>query len=333
MRQKRAKAYKRLMQSYCLTFGFRQPYQTLVDAQFCKNIAKSGIDVEKQFETVLQGKCKPMITQCCMQELYDLGRDSQYVVDLAKTFERRKCNHREPIPGDECLTSVIGETNKHRYVLATQSEELRNYIRKNVPAVPIMHDKRSVVVMEPMSETTKGKKNEMEESALKASMPTSVLPLPPTSLVDIIGLPSSSTDEASSKSVTATQPPPPKKRKGPKQPNPLSVKKKKAAPPPPSAAGSKGKSKVNGTNANTGEKRKRPSGGDEERAEGEDDKGSDEPVAVNVIGGGDSELGAGPDGESGRKKKKRRRKRKGSAAGGLGAEEGGDDDEGSDPED
>lgn len=29
MRQKRAKAYKRLMQTYSLTFGFRQPYQVL----------------------------------------------------------------------------------------------------------------------------------------------------------------------------------------------------------------------------------------------------------------------------------------------------------------
>lgn len=57
----------------------------------------------------------------------------------------------------------LGEANKHRYVLATQSDELRNHMRKHVPAVPIMHDKRSVVVMEPMSEVTKGKKNEVRQ--------------------------------------------------------------------------------------------------------------------------------------------------------------------------
>lgn len=33
----------------------------------------------------------------------------QPAVDLAKTFERRKCNHKEAIPGDECLTSVVGQ--------------------------------------------------------------------------------------------------------------------------------------------------------------------------------------------------------------------------------
>lgn len=49
-----------------------------------------------------------MITQCCIHELYLQGKAQQPAVDLAKTFERRKCNHREPIPGDECLSSVVG---------------------------------------------------------------------------------------------------------------------------------------------------------------------------------------------------------------------------------
>ena len=29
MRQKRAKAYRKLMSLYCMSFGFRQPYQVL----------------------------------------------------------------------------------------------------------------------------------------------------------------------------------------------------------------------------------------------------------------------------------------------------------------
>ena len=32
----------------------------------------------------------------------------QPVVEIAKTFERRKCNHREVIEPDECLKDVIG---------------------------------------------------------------------------------------------------------------------------------------------------------------------------------------------------------------------------------
>lgn len=36
MRQKRAKAYKRLMHAYCVTFGFRQPYQILRELELNK---------------------------------------------------------------------------------------------------------------------------------------------------------------------------------------------------------------------------------------------------------------------------------------------------------
>lgn len=50
-----------------------------------------------------------VITQCCIEDLYREGSSQQGAVDVAKTFERRKCNHREPIDGLECVESVIGE--------------------------------------------------------------------------------------------------------------------------------------------------------------------------------------------------------------------------------
>ena len=114
-----------------------------------------------------------MITQCCIHELYVQGKAEQAAVDLAKTFERRKCNHRVAIAGDDCLADVVGTsfhspasraivynvsnlvggTNKHRYVIATQSAPLRNKLR-NIPAVPIVHMNRSVMILEPMSDAT-----------------------------------------------------------------------------------------------------------------------------------------------------------------------------------
>ena len=92
-------------------------------------------------------------------------------MDLAKTFERRKCNHKEAIPGDDCISSVVGahlkfisvssflihsssgDSNKHRYVVATQSQPLRSKLR-GIPAVPVVHMNRSVMILEPMSDTT-----------------------------------------------------------------------------------------------------------------------------------------------------------------------------------
>lgn len=50
-----------------------------------------------------------------------------------------------------------GETNKHRYVIATQSQPLRVKLRA-IPAVPIVHINRSVMVLEPPSDATLKKK-------------------------------------------------------------------------------------------------------------------------------------------------------------------------------
>ncbi|KAI0932297.1 hypothetical protein AcW2_000968 [Taiwanofungus camphoratus] len=202
MRQKRAKAYRKLMSLYSMSFGFRQPYQTLVDSEMCKASISQKIELVKQLGVVLQGTVKPMITQCCIHELYLLGKAQQAAVDLAKTFERRKCNHREAISGDDCLASVVGETNKHRYVIATQSPELRSKLR-TIPAVPVVHINRSVMILEPPSKPTLDAKELAEEEALKPSAPEKAS-LPAAAPAD-----------------------PPKKKKGPKGPNPLSVKKKK----------------------------------------------------------------------------------------------------------
>lgn len=210
MRQKRAKAYRKLMHLYSLSFGFRKPYQVLFDSEMCKSAVAHKIDLIKQLPLVLQGEVKPMITQCSIHELYMQGKDQQPAVDLAKLFERRKCNHREAIPGDDCLQSVVGETNKHRYVIATQSQPLRVKLR-GIPGTPIVHINRSVIVLEPPSDATVKAKEEAEERALHA---------PGLELVQ------------SSASASVEQPR--RIRKGPKGPNPLSVKKKTANVLPPS---------------------------------------------------------------------------------------------------
>ncbi|RPD82633.1 PIN domain-like protein [Lentinus tigrinus ALCF2SS1-7] len=230
MRQKRAKAYRKLMSLYAMSFGFRQPYQVLVDSHMCKEAIAHKIDLVKQLGVVLQGTVKPMITQCCIHELYLQGKEQQPAVDLAKTFERRKCNHREAIPGEECLSSVVGETNKHRYVLATQSQELRQKLRA-IPAIPLIHMKRSVMILEPPSDTTLRAKALEEEKALHPTAP------------EAAKIPSA---------ATPTEPIR-KKKKGPKGPNPLSVKKRK---PKPEASATARNTTAESESA-IGEKRKR----------------------------------------------------------------------------
>ncbi|KAI0274699.1 Fcf1-domain-containing protein [Gloeopeniophorella convolvens] len=207
MRHKRSKAYRKLMAMYAMSFGFRQPYQVLVDSEMCKTSVSQKMDFLAQVETVLVGTVKLMITQCCIHELYLQGKSQQPAVDLAKTFERRKCNHKEPIPGDECIASVVGETNKHRYVVASQSHPLRVGLRA-IPGVPIVHINRAVMILEPASDITMRAKQLAEQDSLGPS----------------------SSEKAALHAATPQVEPVKKKKKGPKGPNPLSVKKKVAKP-------------------------------------------------------------------------------------------------------
>lgn len=128
MRQKRSKSYRKLLSSYILHFGYRPPFQLLIDAPFALSLSAlhlSPEEAERRLSDVLQtsqltkGKkaagvpeMKCMITQCCMVELYAKEKEGQGekdAVKIAKTWERRKCNHREAIDGLECLKQVIGE--------------------------------------------------------------------------------------------------------------------------------------------------------------------------------------------------------------------------------
>lgn len=50
-------------------------------------------------------------------------------------------------------TFLQGDRNKHRYVVAAQSQVIRQRLRQ-VPSVPLVHVKRSVMVLEPISDVT-----------------------------------------------------------------------------------------------------------------------------------------------------------------------------------
>lgn len=239
MRQKRSKTYRKLLSSYILHFGYHPPFQVLVDAPFALSLSAlhmSAPEADKRLSDVLQtsqmtkGKrkgaieqpdMKCMITQCCMVELYTAEKDGKLqkdAVQLAKAWERRKCNHREAIEGDECLKSVVGPTNKHRYMVASDSRTLRSHLRDKVAGIPLVHTNQSrVIVLEPVSDKTKAKIREIETSKLEGNANGSLASRPLGGNVIVDG------GEASYSA------PKPIVRGGnrPKAPNPLSNKKPK----------------------------------------------------------------------------------------------------------
>ncbi|KAK9464643.1 Fcf1-domain-containing protein [Lipomyces arxii] len=172
MRQKRSKSYRKQMATYCLAFGFRKPYQVLVDGDIIYDATKYKMNLEKSLGSVVQGEIKPMITQCCIKSLYDRGEDAKDAIALAKTFERRRCNHTETqLSQSECLRSVVNVKgkNKHRYVVATQDQRVRGQFR-SIPGTPMIYINRSVIIMEPVSPATEAAKRKFEEEKLLAGL-------------------------------------------------------------------------------------------------------------------------------------------------------------------
>ncbi|KAI9312951.1 Fcf1-domain-containing protein [Dichotomocladium elegans] len=212
MRPKTQRAYRRLMNSYKLAFGFRPPYQLLVDADFCMEATKQKLDMNKELGVTFQQPTKT----CNIQELRKKGPEGLHAARLAREFERRRCPHtHNPISSAECLAQVVGPENKYNYCVLSQNEALRKQLRE-IPGVPMFYVKSHMIVMEIMTAKSKEIIQQKEQQKL---LPTSAESEWLKMTVD-----KEEGEEAEKK----------KKKKKIKGPNPLSVKKtKKIAPPPP----------------------------------------------------------------------------------------------------
>ena len=152
-------------------------------------------------------------------------------------MERRRCNHHEleePLATLECISSVIDPkgsgTNKNRYVIASQEERVRRFCR-GVKGVPIIYVKRSVMVMEPMSEGSVGVREDAEHEKFRQGLRGRVAGLGKRKRddEDRENLPDVNSAEGKAILDGEDQIPKKKRTRGPKGPNPLSVKKSKGA--------------------------------------------------------------------------------------------------------
>lgn len=240
MRAKRSKQYRKLMHQYELAFNFREPYQVLLDAEIIQAAARFKMRLGQMLENTLHGKIKPMITQCCIRHLYDMEvepheREAKEAwVAAAKQAERRRCGHHEldePLSALECILSVLDpkgtDTNKHRYVVATQDLDVRRRLRE-IPGVPLIYINRSVMILEPMGEKTEDVRERDERAKTRAGLKGRRDGLGTKRKRDAEDEIESG-DEPRQQIATTEESAGAKKRKtarGPKSPNPLSMKKK-----------------------------------------------------------------------------------------------------------
>lgn len=174
-----------------------------------------------------------------MRHLYLLKDVPQTTKDAliltAKTMERRRCNHHvlaEPLSNLECFNSVIdpknSHTNKNRYVVASQDEDVRRYCR-GIEGVPLVYVKRSVMIIEPMATSSVNARENKEREKFRGGLKTRG--------TGLVGKRKRNEDDGDAvagegqeaKSITEGDGRAGKKKraKGPKGPNPLSMKKPK----------------------------------------------------------------------------------------------------------
>ncbi|KAF5250012.1 hypothetical protein FANTH_4698 [Fusarium anthophilum] len=233
MRGKRSKQYRKLMEQFSQTFGFREPYQVLVDAEMVRDSSRFKMDLEPALSRTVHGKVKPMITQCEIRKLYAARNEPgvHEAIDLAKALERRRCGHHpddypEPLSTQECLRSVVDPKdtlqNKHRYVVASQDQEVRRMLR-GIKGVPLIYIKRSVMILEPMADESVQVRAKEERSKFRAEIKNQLGKRKREDVDD--------DDKADKKTDNNSEEQKQKKKKGhgPKGPNPLAVQKSKKA--------------------------------------------------------------------------------------------------------
>lgn len=230
-----------------------------VDGEMVLDSCRFKMELEPALSRTLHGTVKPststpglgsendtltsaVITQCEIRKLY-ARKDEPGVseaIELAKTCERRRCGHHpeeypEPLGTMDCLGSVVdpkdkGE-NKHRYVVASHSQDVRRMLR-GIRGVPLIYIRRSVMILEPMSDESAQMRAREERGKFRAEIKTALGKRKREEKKDAHEngprLVQAGNGDAAAAGVADR---PRNKKRGPKGPNPLSVKKSKKKTP------------------------------------------------------------------------------------------------------
>ncbi|ORZ20329.1 Fcf1-domain-containing protein, partial [Absidia repens] len=202
MRAKTSRLYKKAMHSYGIGFGFRAPYQILLDSSFIKLATEQRLSLQEDLQMLLSSPTRPLVTACVVNEIHKQG--DHRAASVAKTFESRKCKHHHPVSSAQCLMDLLGSDNANNYCIATQNNVIRKHIR-DMPGVPVLKVQKGMIILESLSTATK---DAIQKIAKMIQPP-----------------PSSNATTAAAAAAAATGPAH-KKRKV-KGVNPLSMKKKK----------------------------------------------------------------------------------------------------------
>lgn len=221
MKIKRYKKAERYMSLYKNNFGFREPYQVLLDGTFCQVALAHKVNIQEQLPKYIKGQCKLLTTACVVEETKRLGKPLQGAHQIVSQFPVHDCGHEKPISASKCLSSfIIDSRNKDHYIVATQDFQLRSKITKQT-VCPLLKLANNALCMEKPAARVAGK--------VKRTHHYLANKLKDDERDDLVRLKKEENLIAEEEPVTASavEASKKKKKKGPKGPNPLSCKKGK----------------------------------------------------------------------------------------------------------
>lgn len=217
MKVKRQRRVGKILKYFQQNFGFRKPFNMLLDGTYCAACLEAKVNIKEQMPKYV-GEVKLMTTGCCISEIEALRLPQlNGATIILKGMPLFKCEHRTPLPAADCIKSLIKDGNPHHFIVGTQDPALRALLRE-VPGIPLIYLHGNAPTLEKPSELTE-------------------------SLIDSISDGKTSLTQHQQKVLSVLKKerfgeevkPKKKKRKGPKGPNPLSCKKsKKLKAPHPS---------------------------------------------------------------------------------------------------
>ncbi|GAA6073450.1 rRNA-processing protein UTP23 homolog [Tachysurus ichikawai] len=147
MKIKRQKHVKKAISFYKYNFGFREPFQILIDGTFCQAALKNKIQIKEQLPKYFMGEVQLCTTKCALKELETLSKDLYGAKLILQRFQVRRCKHKDPVPASQCLLSMLGQSNAHHYFVATQDRELTTSLSE-IPGVPLIYIVLNTMVLD-----------------------------------------------------------------------------------------------------------------------------------------------------------------------------------------
>lgn len=230
MKVKRYKKAQRILSFYQHNFDLKAPYKVLLDGTFCHAALDGKVNVKEQIPKYIGTDTTIYSTQCIILEVEKLSKICSNVYGawlIVKQFPVHKCGHEgRPMPAAACIKSILKKNNPHKYIMATQDEEIREHIHSLVIGTPIVFLSGSAPTLEKPSA-----KCETFAEAGKNGLSLHEQ----TTLKDLKRKMLGEQEEI----------PPMKKKKKTKNPNPLSCKKKQKPNiiQPPNKSNEEGKRK------------------------------------------------------------------------------------------